>query len=84
MMKFYTVHGAYDPAETWGYEGCVLPGGRIIVGRWWEANVDIDSPDLYSGPFMFWNVDRSTADPSIDEGEALDFLAENYDQMLMV
>ena len=83
MMEFYTSNGEYDPTEVWGYEGCVLPGGRIIVGRWWEGSVDMNAPDVYSGPFMFWNVDRSVAVPSIQEDEALNFLADHYDLMLM-
>ena len=82
MMQFYTTNGEYDPTEAWGYEGCVLPGGNIIVGRWWDANENVDSVDVYSGPFMFWNVDRSTAEPPIEEDEALNFLAENYSMMV--
>ena len=29
-----------DPMEDnlWAYEGVVLPGGRIILGRWWFAS----------------------------------------------
>jgi len=26
----------------WGYEGVVLPGGRIILGRWWYASDEVD------------------------------------------
>ena len=25
--------------NLWAYEGVVLPGGRIILGRWWYASV---------------------------------------------
>lgn len=25
--------------NLWAYEGVVLPGGKIIVGRWWYASV---------------------------------------------
>lgn len=27
-----------DSDNLWAYEGVVLPGGRIIVGRWWFAS----------------------------------------------
>ena len=37
--------------ETWAYEGIVLPGGQIIIGRWFDPN-----NDSYSGPFIFWQV----------------------------
>lgn len=40
--------------ETWAYEGIVLPGGAIILGRWWSP---LDDEDRRStGPFIFWNV----------------------------
>ncbi|KAK4507465.1 hypothetical protein PRZ48_001200 [Zasmidium cellare] len=54
MMKYFTDHnGAVDYEHgLWAYEGVVLPGGKIIVGRWW--NPDGDS---YSGPFILWCVD---------------------------
>lgn len=60
-----------DDAALWAYEGVVLPGGEIVVGRWWAADeADPGSgtgmmptpPDgggeCYSGPFMFWCVDE--------------------------
>jgi len=59
----------------WAYEGCVLPGNRIIVGRWsWITDTQIQDDDIFSGPFIFWNVDDSRADPPIEETESLDFL----------
>jgi hypothetical protein len=39
FMKHFTQD--YDhPNEDnlWAYEGVVLPGGRIILGRWWFAS----------------------------------------------
>lgn len=33
-------HGDHD--NLWGYEGVVLPGGRIIVGRWWWCHPSTD------------------------------------------
>jgi hypothetical protein len=34
-----------DPMDDnlWAYEGVVLPGGRIILGRWWFASEPITS-----------------------------------------
>lgn len=26
----------------WAYEGVVLPGGRIILGRWWYASGEVN------------------------------------------
>lgn len=31
-----------EPDNLWAYEGVVLPGGRIILGRWWYASGEID------------------------------------------
>lgn len=31
-----------DSDNLWAYEGAVLPGGRIIVGRWWFASETVD------------------------------------------
>ncbi|QSZ35260.1 hypothetical protein DSL72_008129 [Monilinia vaccinii-corymbosi] len=73
IMKFFPDEmGNYDPGQSWGYEGCVLPGGRIIIGRWFDARSDSDI-DVMSGPFVFWNVDESEADDPIDGKEALEF-----------
>ncbi|KAM3086817.1 hypothetical protein ACMFMF_000755 [Clarireedia jacksonii] len=74
MMKFFPDHnGHYDPGQVWAYEGCVLPGGSIIVGRWWDATAEAGS-DVFSGPFVFWNVESSEADMPMDGEDALHFL----------
>jgi len=71
MMKYFiTPDGAFDADALWAYEGVVLPGGQIIVGRWWSP--EEDSSDLYSGPFIFWNVDKAVALGDEDEGEEMD------------
>jgi hypothetical protein len=31
-----------DSDNLWAYEGVVLPGGRIILGRWWYASDGVD------------------------------------------
>lgn len=51
----------------WAYEGVVLPGGNVVVGRWWSpASGDglgiekpaADNPEgVYCGPFLWWCVD---------------------------
>ncbi|MCJ1461476.1 hypothetical protein MMC07_000073 [Pseudocyphellaria aurata] len=41
--------------DYWCYEGVVLPGGKIILGRWFSPNED-RAQCLNTGPFIFWNV----------------------------
>lgn len=41
-----------DGENLWAYEGVVLPGGRIMVGRWWFASEDTDRNVSAS----FWRV----------------------------
>ncbi len=38
--------------NLWAYEGVVLPGGRIILGRWWYASerVNFDVSFYYGFP----------------------------------
>jgi len=55
--------------DLWAYEGVVLPGGQVIVGRWWRpceaaplqgvgaARAPAGGEAVYSGPFVFWCVD---------------------------
>ena len=58
----------------------MLPGGRIIVGRWWDLTADPSHPvDIFGGPFIWWNVDNSTAEPPISSEEALNFLDSIHD-----
>lgn len=80
MMKFFfDSQGRPDEEALWAYEGVVLPGGQIMVGRWWspddtaltsknvrasrmferESWLTLLALQMYSGPFVFWNVDRS-------------------------
>ena len=42
-------------ADCWAYEGVVLPGGMIMLGRWWSP---LDETRRCMGPFVFWNVDK--------------------------
>lgn len=48
----------YGPGFTqlWAYEGVVVPGGQIILGRWWSPFRDDAAGNSYCGPFIFWQV----------------------------
>ncbi|KAL9101466.1 MAG: hypothetical protein Q9163_003281 [Psora crenata] len=41
--------------HCWCYEGVVLPGGKIILGRWWQP-LEEGGEQRNMGPFIFWNV----------------------------
>ena len=58
MMKYFEHEfdaGVIDPEGLWAYEGVVLPGGQIMLGRWWSVDDGVDGQ--YSGPFILWCVD---------------------------
>jgi hypothetical protein len=58
MMKYFTTaSGDIDHDALWAYEGIVLPGDQIIVGRWWSPQMPIVLSKIYSGPFILWNTD---------------------------
>lgn len=38
-----------------GYEGIMLPGGRIILGQWIDM-ARVDEDQCSRGPFIFWDV----------------------------
>ncbi|KAF2088704.1 hypothetical protein K490DRAFT_38547, partial [Saccharata proteae CBS 121410] len=60
MMKYFeNEHETWDEYALWAYEGVVLPGDQIIIGRWWSPEEDTPTDQLYTGPFIFWNVDAS-------------------------
>lgn len=85
MMKYYTELDAngfeiYDPLQAWCYEGCVLPGGRMVIGRWWTALGDPAASTTNSGPFLWWNVPRS-GEEKIKESDALGFMETYADLM---
>jgi hypothetical protein len=57
MMKYWRdANGVIDESSLWAYEGVVLPGGMVMLGRWWHPSGEEGE---YSGPFIFWNVDAS-------------------------
>ena len=47
-------HVEIDLMNTWAYEGVVLPGGHMMLGRWWSPLNDEEM--LCTGPWIFWNV----------------------------
>lgn len=43
--------------ELWAYEGVVVPGGRLIVGRWWWASGEpTDHNYVSESPFASRNI----------------------------
>lgn len=61
MMKHFDEnYNNLDADHLWAYEGVVLPGGRLIVGRWWYASEHPTSAGYAedSGPFILWAVDE--------------------------
>lgn len=61
MMKYFEKEdaaGEIDMGSLWAYEGVVLPGGIIVVGRWWNPDPSgVLDDEQYSGPFVLWCVD---------------------------
>ncbi|KXT02752.1 hypothetical protein AC578_5441 [Pseudocercospora eumusae] len=59
MMKYYEQNdGTVDTTSLWAYEGVYLPGGQIIVGRWWSPLSVANGGDMYCGPFLLWCTDN--------------------------
>jgi hypothetical protein len=58
MMKYFSHGGSVDWGALWAYEGVILPGGQIIIGRWW-APEGLSEERQYSGPFILWCVDEA-------------------------
>ncbi len=62
LMKYaLDEHGFYDPGSCWAYEGIVLPGRHLILGRWWSP-LNNGGDDDICGPFIFWNVRKADGD----------------------
>ncbi|OJD37688.1 uncharacterized protein BKCO1_60004 [Diplodia corticola] len=60
MMKYFEDgNGGWDSNALWAYEGVVLPGGRIMLGRWWSPESPVPNREVYTGPFIFWNTDAA-------------------------
>ena len=60
MMKVMPEEGTKtygnNLTAVWAYEGVVLPGGQIIIGRWWSPFHNGGVGTSYCGPFIFWQV----------------------------
>ena len=57
MMKYFLQENdTIDIEALWAYEGVVLPGGQLMLGRWWSPS-DGTGDSMYSGPFILWCVD---------------------------
>lgn len=41
MKHFMDDLDSEEQDNLWAYEGVVLPGGRIILGRWWFCNENV-------------------------------------------
>ncbi|KAH3918232.1 hypothetical protein HBI56_143460 [Parastagonospora nodorum] len=65
MKHFMDDFDQVEQDNLWAYEGVVLPGGRIILGRWWYASENVDFNNDYNGPFILWAVDE----PDLEEEE---------------
>jgi hypothetical protein len=78
MMKYFVdSNNNIDLDALWAYEGVVLPGDQIIVGRWWSPEPDRNLSKIYSGPFILWNTDcgakyREVQEASMQEDILLD------------
>ncbi|KAF1826213.1 uncharacterized protein K489DRAFT_109686 [Dissoconium aciculare CBS 342.82] len=70
MMK-YKLEAGGTFREHWAYEGVMLPGRQMIIGRWWQPFVPEAAAD--SGPFIMWCVDgqKRHLDPRTDQEEAV-------------
>ncbi|KAF1956167.1 hypothetical protein CC80DRAFT_472857 [Byssothecium circinans] len=69
MKHFEEDLSDHDGDNLWAYEGVVLPGGKIILGRWYYASEDEND---YSGPFILWQVEPEPelVDDSEDDNES--------------
>jgi hypothetical protein len=86
MMKYLPdEEGNYGFGHTsgWAYEGCVLPGNEIMLGRWWRVEPDpAQQEPAYSGPFIFWRVEGSAEDKVKKATDAVKFLESISDFMI--
>ncbi|KAF1943214.1 hypothetical protein EJ02DRAFT_343604 [Clathrospora elynae] len=69
MKHFMEDFDQLDQDNLWAYEGVVLPGGRIILGRWWYASEQVDFNNDYNGPFIWWAIDPDPEDEDESQSE---------------
>lgn len=49
LMKHFDMDYAQSHNDDlWAYEGVVLPGGRLMFGRWWYASHEPEHPTFVS------------------------------------
>ena len=53
MKHFMDDFDQVDQDNLWAYEGVVLPGGRIILGRWWYASDQVNLNVRDVRPILF-------------------------------
>ena len=41
------------------FEGVIIPGGQMMVGRWWSPDTLLLESQIPAGPFIYWNIERS-------------------------
>ncbi len=68
MKYFLDEDGFYDPNSRWAYEGVVLPGNQIILGRWWSP-LHSEGAAGMCGPFIFWKVRGADGEAEIEMHE---------------
>ncbi|XP_014555418.1 hypothetical protein COCVIDRAFT_38776 [Bipolaris victoriae FI3] len=69
MKHFSDDYQDPDQDNLWAYEGVVMPGGRMILGRWWFASESMATQLDYNGPFILWAVDEPEMDGEEEEEE---------------
>lgn len=67
MKHFVENFDEVEQDNLWAYEGVVLPGDRIILGRWWYASEQVNFGQDYNGPFILWAVDPEPSSEDSDE-----------------
>jgi hypothetical protein len=78
MMKYFVdSNGHIDLGALWAYEGVVLPGDQIIVGRWWSPEPARNLSKVYSGPFILWNTDCGAKHQEIEDTFAQEQLLQD-------
>lgn len=74
IVAFSDAQDAFNEDDIWVYEGITLPGNQTMMGRWSQISEEVPRPpDYQCGPFMFWGVPESTAEPEIKADDAWNF-----------
>ncbi|KAH0544084.1 hypothetical protein FGG08_001702 [Glutinoglossum americanum] len=80
MVKYFHDPTSSNPFvdDLWAYEGCVLPGGEMILGRWFYldpnlpasgAGVSFAGSGPYSGPFIFWKTPNGPCPEALTQAQ---------------